>query len=248
MFADRLFRCCFSGALPLRTLKGAIALTALLVTHRVRRVLPLFLFTCIVTLLLPALVVAQAPPPGITITDLGTLGGNLSAATAINEQGQVVGWSSTAEGNIRAFLWQNGTMIDLGTLGGNYSGAWDINEQGQVVGGSTNIEGNNRAVLWTLPQTPQSPTAQIMALRAEVEHLVDVGVLKKGQGHALMTKLDGALQKLERGNTRAAANQLHAFVNQVEAFHKARKLTTAQAQPLLEQARDVIEQLTDASR
>ncbi len=90
--------------------------------------------------------------------------------------------------------------------------------------------------------------AQIMALRAEVAQLGEVGASKKGPGHALMTKLDGVLQKLEHGNTEAAANQLHAFVNQVEAFHKARKLTTAQAQPLLDQARDVIEQMGQPSR
>ncbi len=138
-------------------------------------------------------------------------------------------------------------MTDLGTLGGDRSVAYGINDQGQIVGQSSAPDGEIRAVLWTLPQTPQSPTAQITALRADVEHLVDVGVMKKGQGHALMTKLDGALQKLERGNTKAAGNQLHAFVNQVEAFHKAHKLTTAQAQPLLDQARDVIRQLTHAS-
>lgn len=45
-----------------------------------------------------------------TVTDLGTLGGNSSTATAINETGQIVGVSATAQGREHAFLWHNGAM------------------------------------------------------------------------------------------------------------------------------------------
>src|SRR6266704_2464509 len=71
----------------------------------------------------------------ITVTDLGTLGGDLtSRAFAINALGQVVGYSNTASGAKHAFLWANGTMQDLGTLGGEVSGASGINRLGQVAG------------------------------------------------------------------------------------------------------------------
>ncbi len=66
------------------------------------------------------------------IIDLGTLGGELSAAHEINDQGQIVGWSVTETGETHAFLWEDGTMIDLGTLGGDFSTANDINNQGQI--------------------------------------------------------------------------------------------------------------------
>ena len=69
------------------------------------------------------------------ITDLGTLGGKESEAVAINERGQIAGWSDTKSGNSHAFLWQRRKMTDLGSLTGN-SGAGDINERGQVVGAS----------------------------------------------------------------------------------------------------------------
>jgi probable HAF family extracellular repeat protein len=66
--------------------------------------------------------------------DLGTLGGSISAATAINESGQVVGWSYNSNNESRAFLYSDGRMTHLGTLGGAYSTAKGINDTGQVVG------------------------------------------------------------------------------------------------------------------
>jgi len=93
--------------------------------------------------------------------DLGTLGGPDAVAIALNERGQVVGYSFTnATPNpvtgvptTDPFLWDHGTMIDLGTLGGTNANvgslALVINNKGQVAG-TSNLAGdiNFHAFSW----------------------------------------------------------------------------------------------------
>lgn len=83
--------------------------------------------------------VLQAAQPIYTIVDVGTLGGNHSAARAIRSDGRIVGSSKNAASQDRAFCTGISGVINpatdaLGTLGGTYSGAYGINANGQVVG------------------------------------------------------------------------------------------------------------------
>ena len=69
---------------------------------------------------------------------LGFLPGDVhSEAYGINEKRQVVGLSCDANGNCRAFIWENGTMTDLNALKpASYTAtleqARDINEAGEI--------------------------------------------------------------------------------------------------------------------
>ncbi len=81
-----------------------------------------------------------------TAVDLGTLGGANSMAFDVNNRGQVVGWSNTADGGTAAFIWRNGVMTSLGDVGWNGTEAWAVNRRGQVVGNGQHP--NFRAVLW----------------------------------------------------------------------------------------------------
>lgn len=103
---------------------------------------------------------SKAPPPlppEYEIFDLGTLGGNYSAASAINERREVVGRAETARKKRHAFLWQKGKMTDLGTLGGSSSEAHDINNHGVVVGEALTQSGRTRPFLWRNGRMQQLP-------------------------------------------------------------------------------------------
>jgi probable HAF family extracellular repeat protein len=81
-----------------------------------------------------------------TVTNLGSLGGTASVPVQVNNHGEVVGYSYTANETANAFLYKHGRMTDLGTLGGAISGAMGINDRGSVVGlsniapGSTQVD------------------------------------------------------------------------------------------------------------
>jgi probable HAF family extracellular repeat protein len=91
------------------------------------------------------------------MAQLPMLGGDAGCAHAINDKGQVVGWSYTTEGKVHAYVWTSKNGIqDLGTLpGDDQSVAYGINNLGQVVGCSMKMheDGINmirHAVIWAL--------------------------------------------------------------------------------------------------
>jgi CSLREA domain-containing protein len=88
--------------------------------------------------------------------------------------------------------------------------------------------------------TPTDIPVTIQSLMEETNALVNSGVLNAGQGNALMVKLDGALTKLNQGDTAVAINKLEAFVNQVNAMINSGVLAPAEGQPLLDAVNAII--------
>lgn len=77
---------------------------------------------------------------GVGFHLLEGLGGSSTWATALNERGQVVGCGmTTANGDTRAFLYENGTTTLLPTLHAGTHCANDINRHGNVVGFSSTV-------------------------------------------------------------------------------------------------------------
>lgn len=83
---------------------------------------------------------------GSVVTILPTIGGRSASADAINERGQIVGWSEIRESTGYGFssaahgtLWDDGRAIDLGGLRGfRRTSALAINNSGQIVGSADN--------------------------------------------------------------------------------------------------------------
>lgn len=107
-----------------------------------------------------------------TLLDLGTLGGDFSAAHGINSSGWIVGTSTDAGDAKRAFLWMGGAMHDLGTLGGATSQALAINDSGAVAGVSETAVGVPHAFVYNLDAS------------GNVIARIDLGVLAGETSHA----------------------------------------------------------------
>ena len=96
--------------------------------------------------------------------DLGTLGADESGFSnstpyAVNDAGQVVGWSTYSENGVakgnRAFLYQAGVMVDLNTLlpaNGDFllENALAINNRGQITAFGTRTNGGNSYPVYVL--------------------------------------------------------------------------------------------------
>jgi probable HAF family extracellular repeat protein len=124
------------------------------------------------------------------VVDLGTLGGGQSEATAINDMGQVVGYSQVEDGKHHAFLWSGGAMTDLGTLGGKESFAEAINIEGEVVGYALTEADVWHAFLWSRG------------------HMVDLGTLGGNCSHAVAINAAGQVA----GTADTKGGRPHAFL------------------------------------
>ncbi|MCA9413765.1 MAG: hypothetical protein H6751_10555 [Candidatus Omnitrophica bacterium] len=71
------------------------------------------------------------------VVDLGTLGGEQSWATGLNDHGEVVGYSKLADGTHYPFIWKGEEMKPLNTPNKNEGGARAINNRGEVIGDYT---------------------------------------------------------------------------------------------------------------
>jgi probable HAF family extracellular repeat protein len=82
--------------------------------------------------------------------NLGSLGGTCTNAIAINNRGQVVGYSFLAgDAVFHPFRWERGKLADLGTLGGNQGVAQHLNDAGDIVGWES-LAGNENVIHATL--------------------------------------------------------------------------------------------------
>jgi len=105
----------------------------------------LIVYLLVVALITIYLSISQVFALTYNITDLGTLGGTYSYAWDLNNSGQVVGVSTTVNGDWHAFLWTQGEgMCDIGTLAnGDYSYAQHISNISQIAGYSNLTSGGS---------------------------------------------------------------------------------------------------------
>lgn len=151
-------------------------------------------------------------------TDLGTLGGAYmlpaGGPQSLNEKGQVVGDSTTADGESRAVIWRQGTFTEIGTLPGDaVSSSVAINNAGQVVGISGTAFGEFHGFLWTDGRltdlgTLGGPSSQPFGLNDKGQ-VVGISTTSTGESHAFLWQ-QGQLIDLGMPGETSAAYRINA--------------------------------------
>ena len=111
------------------------------------------------------------------LRDLGTLGGEYSSATDINDAGQIVGGAQTSDKLRHAFLYSAGKMQDLGVPKGyKISSAEGINASGLIVGYIENVLGVGFAYIQVDDRACRYEHGEWIDLNSRVD-LADSGLL-----------------------------------------------------------------------
>jgi probable HAF family extracellular repeat protein len=184
-----------------------------------------FISTSVLIIMMLLTSTASAEPL-FNITDLGTLsGGDKSFATAISNDGQIVGDAYTASGDRRATLFDptgNGNNIDLGTSPlCNHSRATSINDNGQIIGGSEiSIGTAHRAILFDPTGQGNNIVLGILWSDWSLARSINnngkiVGFEANASGHSHATLFDptGAGNNIDLGTLSGSTSQAWAINN-----------------------------------
>ena len=138
-----------------------------------------FSFVMLLVFVLPIRTVSASQISWL-IENLGSLGG-YSRAFGINDEGEVIGESEVAPGDVRGFIFSGGGIHALNSAGGNYESARAISNSSIVAGIS--ISRTVRATMW-LANTP-SPLAGFDDdnLSSSANGISDLGIVVGSSQH-----------------------------------------------------------------
>jgi hypothetical protein len=182
--------------------------------------------------------------------DLSTLGnGGRGKASDINSAGHIVGESGSSTADRFATLWISGVAYNLDP-GGTMSWATRINDCNWIIGWRADSNYDFQAAVWIVGEQacgggaePPTPDEQFAVLNSDVAALIDAGSLNAGQGNSLTRKLDAAQKKYDKGQIQTAVDILADFIGQIEDLAAEGVLAQAEAQPLIEGAQALIDDL-----
>ena len=182
------------------------------------------------------------PAPALS----GQTGVISSAATDINDAGFLVGDSHDESGNWRAFFWHDGTFTELPDPGVdvvNVAAISNLVANRAIVAGSDVFDVTNshhHGLRWVVTLTPPSLEGCFAQLPQLVTDLRDAGTLSAGEANSLLGKIDAASRQADQGKTTAAKNVLNALINEVNAMRGTGRLSSDDAQALIDAAQCAI--------
>jgi hypothetical protein len=89
----------------------------------------------------------------------------------------------------------------------------------------------------------EHPRVRLTNLIADVRALEAQGALNRGQATSLVVKLENTIKRLDSKQPDQAANQLRAFINEVQDLMNRGVLSPDQALPLIDTATDIRQQI-----
>ena len=140
--------------------------------------------------------------------------------------------STDADGDALTYAWEfgDGSAATGSSLAHTFSAAG----QYAVRLIATDIRGLADTVTSAATITPLPPVVGISRARAAVAAFAESGALNNGQANSLRVKLDAAVRSIERGSVTAAAGQLEAFLNEIDALVRSGRLTRSQVDAVRE--------------
>jgi VCBS repeat-containing protein len=141
----------------------------------------------------------------------------------------------------------NLTLLNASVLGTNLTLDYLVGQSGTAEITIRATDSAGEFIENSFAVTVLSAQQQIERIIKGIQDLVAASVLNGGQGNSLTTKLAGAIEKLDRGNTKSAVNQLNAFINQVNAFIKSGKLTAGEGLAFIVATNHVIQSASNTS-
>jgi len=124
----------------------------------------------------------------IPLINLGSLGGDYSSALAINDHGEIVGFSRASDGTLHAFLYQNGLLSNLDARPGDQSIASAINDAGRIVGSRLSNAVTNEFGVSYQSQAVLFDRGSLLTLEPGTNNSGAAGINNRGQivgGYAL---------------------------------------------------------------
>jgi hypothetical protein len=95
----------------------------------------------------------------------------------------------------------------------------------------------------TATVTVLTPAQGVQNVAALVSELSDAGKLTKGGANSLLAKLDAANKQLDRADANPVSGQLGAFLNELDALVRSRRLSAADAEPMRLLAQRVLQSI-----
>jgi probable HAF family extracellular repeat protein len=189
-----------------------------------------------------------------TLTELPTLAGSGGAANAINDSGEVVGWSYWVPDAPHAFTWTSaGGIVDLSAVIGS-AAAQSVNKYGAVVGWEQGLTPGTVSVLWTPAGTANFPFShansqalginnqgEVVGVQLDSNGNPNGGYYWNGAGYAWTTSFTSFYPLAGINNNGAAAGQagsVGAYWSAASGLASTGKLSASDSSSVVEGLND----------